>query len=121
MGAPGNYILCPEGHVIGMIKDDLYWGEPEDESSVWKELEKLENSKCHICGKLAKYSFYYYGYEQVNDCLHTLKLRFDNENRKWIMPKDSKFGFRYMSKEQIKELNSCVIIRSSDNILKGEE
>ncbi len=86
MGAPGNYILCPQGHVIGMIEDDLYWGEPEDESSVWKELEKFENSRCKVCGKMAKYSFCHYG--DINDCLDSdHKLIWNSEEERYILPK----------------------------------
>ena len=32
MGAPGYYVLCKNGHEIGYISDDLYWGDPDDET-----------------------------------------------------------------------------------------
>ncbi len=86
MGAPGYYVLCPEGHVIGVIEDDLCWGDPEDESSIYKELDKLTSSQCKVCGKLAKYEFCNYG--DINDCLdHDNKIEYDS-NDTYIIPKN---------------------------------
>ena len=86
MGAPGYYVLCPNGHLIGTIEDDLYWGDPEDESSVYKELEKLEKTKCHKCNKTAKYEFCHYG--DINDCLdNDNKIEYDGDNT-YTIPKN---------------------------------
>lgn len=86
MGAPGYYILCPEGHLIGMIEDDLYWGEHDDETSVWNEYNKLISSKCKECGKLAKYEFCHYG--DINDCLdRDNRIEYDG-NDTYIIPKN---------------------------------
>ncbi len=89
MGAPGYYILCPEGHLIGIIEDDLCWGDPEDESSVYKELEKLQTSRCHICNKLAKYEFCHYG--DINDCLYNdNKIEWNIKENRFIIPLNHK-------------------------------
>ena len=89
MGAPGYYILCPDGHVIGMIEDDLYWGEPDDESSVWNELKELENLRCNTCNKLAKYSFCHYG--DINDCLdYDNRIVWNRFEHRYIIPKHHK-------------------------------
>ena len=103
MGASGNYILCPDGHVIGMIEDDLCWGEPEDESSPWKELERLENSRCKVCGKMAKYNFCHYG--DINDCL-------DDKHKLTWNPKEQ----RYILPESFDKENMNVIIRKVEKL-----
>ena len=79
MGAPGHYILCPKGHEIGVIEDDLYW---DDE--MFKRLEELENKKCPICGQKAKYNFCHYG--DIDDCTD-VKLVWNSKEKRWIIPK----------------------------------
>lgn len=89
MGAPGHYILCPKGHEIGIIEDDLYW---DDE--MFKKLEELEKKKCSICGRGAKYNFCHYG--DVNDCTD-VKLTWNSKEKRWIIPKK-------LTEQQEKEL-----------------
>lgn len=97
MGAPGYYILCQDGHVIGMIEDDLYWGEPADETSVWKELETYQEAFCFRCGKLAKYEFCHYG--NINDCLdRDNKITWNSHENRYIIPKNHKGNIILRSK-----------------------
>lgn len=86
MGAPGYYVLCPDGHLIGMIEDDLYWGEPDDITSVYSQYNELISSQCKVCGRLAKYEFCHYG--DINDCLdHDNKIEYVGENT-YIIPEN---------------------------------
>lgn len=97
MGAPGYYVLCPNGHQIGFIEDDLEWGDPEDEFSVYKELERLEDSKCQICNKLAKYGFCHYG--TINDCLdQDNKIEWNSQENRYIIPENHKGNIILRSK-----------------------
>ncbi len=85
MGAPGEYVLCGYGHVIGMIEDDLYWGASDDENSVYKKSKRLENSRCIKCGRIAKYRFCHYG--DINDCLDDEhKLQWNSKENRYIIP-----------------------------------
>lgn len=59
MGAPGCFILCGAGHIIGVIREHTECNE--------EHLEKLKHSRCLECGRIAKYSFCHYG--DINDCL----------------------------------------------------
>jgi len=85
MGAPGEYILCGIGHLIGVIENGLYWGDPDDESSVYKEAERLESSRCIKCGRIAKYRLCHYG--DINDCLDgNSKLEWNSKENRYIIP-----------------------------------
>ncbi len=87
MGAPGEYVLCGYGHVIGVIEDDLYWGwgDPKNESSVFKEAERLESSRCLECGRIAKYRLCHYG--DINDCLDKdSHLEWNSKENRYIIP-----------------------------------
>jgi hypothetical protein len=85
MGTPGEYALCNYGHIIGVIEDDLYWGDPKDESFVYKEVEKLENSQCTECGRIAKYRLCHYG--NIDDCLdNNSKLEWNLKENRYIIP-----------------------------------
>lgn len=111
MGAPGYYILCSDGHIIGVIENDLCWGEADDESSVCKELEKLENSRCKVCGKMARYSFCHYG--DINDCLDDKhKLKWNPKEERYILPK----SFDEKNMNVIKRKNENVTIVSDECI-----
>ncbi len=115
MGAPGYYVLCPEGHLIGMIEDDLYWGEPEDESSVYKELEKLQKSRCNVCNKLAKYEFCHYG--DINDCLdHDNKIEYDGDDT-YIIPKNHVGNVILRSAGVHRKQPKSILDKESSNII----
>lgn len=94
MGTPGYYILCPNGHQIGVIENGLSWSE-----ETLKKLEELENEKCPICGQKAKYNFCHYG--NINDCTEA-NLVWNPEENRWIIPKR-------LTEEQKKELKGHVI------------
>lgn len=79
MGAPGHYVLCPKGHEIGVIEDDLYWDE-----DMFKKLEELENATCPTCGQKAKYNFCHYG--SIDDCID-VKLTWNSKENRWIIPR----------------------------------
>jgi len=104
MGAPGHYILCPKGHEIGVIEDDLYWDE-----ELFKELEELENKTCPICGQKAKYNFCHYG--SIDDCI-PFKLRWNPEENRWIIP-------RKLREEYKKDLKDHII--KKDRAIKTEK
>jgi len=103
MGA-GYYVLCENGHVIGCIEENLYWGNPEDKNSIHAWLERLESSNCSKCGKIAKYKFCHYG--DINDCL-PFKLKFNKTEDRWIIP-------NLTDPYQCIELERCIIKRKSD-------
>ena len=117
MGAPGYFILCENGHVIGVIEDDMYWECECDEDGyqvacldkgLWKELKDLENKTCEICKTPAKYKFCHYG--NINDCLSTFKLDYNVVERRYIIPSK-------MTDKQRGELEVCTIkhpIKTSD-------
>lgn len=104
MGAPGHYILCPKGHEIGVIEDDLYW---DDE--MFKKLEELENKTCPICGQKAKYNFCYYG--DINDCTD-VKLAWNDKEKRWIIPKK-------LEERQKRDLKDHII--KKDRAIKTEK
>lgn len=94
MGAPGYYVLCENGHIVGMIRDDIDWVE-----DTFKKLEELEKVKCPICGEIAKYRFCHYG--DINDCI-SIKLVWNSKEKRWIIPSK-------LSDKQKEELRSCTI------------
>jgi len=96
MGAPGYYILCGNGHEIGIIQNGLHWNE-----DIFKKLEEFEKKKCPICGEIARYRFCHYG--SINDCIF-IKLTWNSEVKMWIIPNG-------LSEDQKKELRSCTIKR----------
>lgn len=104
MGAPGHYILCPKGHEIGVIEDDLYWDE-----DMFKRLEDLEKKNCPICGQKAKYNFCHYG--DINDCTD-VKLTWDGKEQRWIIPKK-------LEERQKKDLKDHII--KKDRTIKTEK
>jgi len=104
MGAPGYYILCPKGHQIGVIEDDLYWDE-----EIFKRLEDLENKKCPICGQKAKYNFCHYG--SIDDCID-VKLTWDSKENRWIIPSK-------LTEIQKKELKDHIIKKGK--VIKTEK
>lgn len=104
MGAPGHYIICPKGHEIGFIEDDLYWDE-----KLFKELEELEKKKCPICGQEAKYNFCHYGH--INDCT-SAKLTWNSKEKRWIIP-------RKLTENHKKDLKDHIIRK--DGIIKTEK
>jgi len=81
MGAPGKYVLCPQGHEILIISDNLYW----DDSLSDEYTRQLYENKCPKCGELAKYEFYHYG--DINDCID-YKLIWNKIEERWIIPKE---------------------------------
>lgn len=95
MGAPGYYILCGNGHIVGVIGDDINCVE-----DTFKKLEELEKKKCTICGEDAKYKFCHYG--DINDCRRSIKLVWNGKEKRWIIPSE-------LSEEQKNELRSCII------------
>lgn len=104
MGAPGHYIICPKGHEIGVIEDDLYWDE-----DMFKKLEELEKKKCLICGRGAKYNFCHYG--DINDCT-CVKLTWNIKEKRWIIPSK-------LTEEQEKDLKDHII--KKDRAIKTEK
>ena len=104
MGAPGHYVLCPKGHEIGVIEDDLYWDE-----DMFKKLEDLENKKCPICGQKAKYNFCHYG--NIEDCT-SIRLTWNIKEKRWIIPRE-------LTEEQKKDLKDHII--KKDRAIKTEK
>jgi hypothetical protein len=104
MGAPGHYILCPKGHEIGVIEDDLYWND-----EMFKRLEELEKKKCPICGQNAKYNFCHYG--SIDDCID-VKLAWNSKENRWIIPSK-------LTESQEKELKDHII--KKDRTIKTEK
>jgi hypothetical protein len=87
IGVPGYYIICGNGHIIGIIEDDLSWNE-----DLFNKLEELEDKNCIICGEMAKYKFCHYG--NINDCT-TFKLSWNsNENRLELSEEQKKLYYR---------------------------
>lgn len=104
MGAPGYYILCSNGHQIGVIENGLSWDE-----EMFKKLEGLEKKKCPVCGKKARYNFCHYG--NINDCT-TANLEWSPEEKRWIIPKN-------LIGDQKKELKGHIIRK--DMTIKTEK
>ena len=94
MGAPGYYILCLNGHEIGVIENGLSWNEEQ-----FKKLEELEKKECPICGQKAKYNFCHYG--SIDDCTD-VELVWNPEEKRWIIPKK-------LTDKQKKELKGHII------------
>lgn len=118
MGAPGHYILCPKGHEIGVIEDDLYW---DDE--MFKRLEELEKKKCPICGREAKYNFCHYG--NINDCTD-VKLIWNSKEKRWIIPNKLTEGQKkeltgHVIKKEMTIKTEKVTKKVGDNVTKNGE
>lgn len=78
--APGDYVVCKNGHLIGKIDENLKWND-----SQFDILNRLRSCKCSVCNELAEFDFPHHG--GIDDCL-TFTLYWDDIKKIWIIPED---------------------------------